>query len=1225
MRIVEKAKQIEHLNNMSRTELSEINNRFYESLTPKSDIKNGEEYFAALDWALNQEDIRNIAIAGPYGSGKSSIIRSYLKKNSGKKVLNISLAAFNLDEMVSNIGDNKSENEKNKLEIGILKQLFYSVDTERIPKSRYRKIQNLKIKPSNILITILFVFLFLLLILFFSPKKLLFFVFLIKKIIGLHPILTIAIVSVISCAVIALIYKWYQENYKFSEIKIGDKATLQERHDNEESIFDKNMDEIIYFFEMTGHNIVVIEDLDRFESTNIFVALRELNNILNHYENIKTKVTFIYAIKDDMFLKEGERTKFFDFIIPVIPYISSTNSGEVLRERLKFEDKSNHSTIYGISGEFISLISPYITDMRDLVSICNEFNIIKNTLKGNQELNLNDEHLFALVVFKNLYPKDFADLENESENSIILQVFTDKNNKINYEISHRNEFCEQEQEIINKAQKEILGDIKEIKLAIIGCLTDYKLSFRGIIINDNEYSLSQLLDNNFDILLLKGGKNIKIVNSNGYISSTIQNVDEKLNSANRDYFERIIRIQKGIQNLIEESRIKIEQHEAIINELHTYTVKRIIQEFGIDFLNEKVKCNKLLVFLLRQGFIDEHFENYINYFHPNSILKQEMNFILGIRNFDLISDYNFPLLHVSEVFNRLQPHEFKQKQVLNFDLVDYVLETQIDSPAANYLFVQLSDHSKDSMNFIRAYFDRGRNTETFISTLVHNNSMFWIDITNDNAIPYEKKCKYLSSIFLYSSIDDIKALDRKGIDDTIGVLSDFLVSNPTALEEIQTVPDNKQIEIFEALGIEFFDSSLENVNENVKQDILENWYYKLNEKMISELIKWKAPAQINILHRKNYSAIRLSNVKEILEYIHKYFVEYIENLIIIPESNTDEDIDAVDAMLERLLPDNSDLCLRILDKEHVIWDDITQCCKKASPDSINQKREIWNYLLTNDRIQCSWANFIAYFDSYGSTDEWISYFSNHIDELILSVVPESVPETVKTALFNADLGKDVFRKFIKSIWLHDYENNLSDLEHYKIEILIEESYLPFTAKYWLEMETIAPDLRTKYAELNKNSFIESLTDLSLDMEIAKSLLKSEIIPQDEKPQILYKIQAKSLDKEIAEIIKDFHIPLDYSYVKEAWKALPFEGKKDLLLNQLDYIDSSEFTILFAELGQEYEQLTHEPGKKYSLPFSDYNLQLLEKLRNRKFITKVSVENEKQMITGYISKKRTDEA
>ena len=172
MRIVEKAKQIEHLNNMSRTELSEINNRFYESLTPKSDIKNGEEYFAALDWALNQEDIRNIAIAGPYGSGKSSIIRSYLKKNSGKKVLNISLAAFNLDEMVSNIGDNKSENEKNKLEIGILKQLFYSVDTERIPKSRYRKIQNLKIKPSNILITILFVFLFLLLILFFSPKKL---------------------------------------------------------------------------------------------------------------------------------------------------------------------------------------------------------------------------------------------------------------------------------------------------------------------------------------------------------------------------------------------------------------------------------------------------------------------------------------------------------------------------------------------------------------------------------------------------------------------------------------------------------------------------------------------------------------------------------------------------------------------------------------------------------------------------------------------------------------------------------------------------------------------------------------------------------------------------------------------------------------------------------------------------------------------------------------------
>ncbi|WP_334291022.1 YobI family P-loop NTPase [Butyrivibrio sp. AD3002] len=68
-------------------------------------------------------------------------------------------------------------------------------------------------------------------------------------------------------------------------------------------------------------------------------------------------VKFVYAIKDDMFKKPGECTKFFDFIIPIVPYISSVNSGEILREKMKVSS-------YDISDEYISLVSPYISDAR---------------------------------------------------------------------------------------------------------------------------------------------------------------------------------------------------------------------------------------------------------------------------------------------------------------------------------------------------------------------------------------------------------------------------------------------------------------------------------------------------------------------------------------------------------------------------------------------------------------------------------------------------------------------------------------------------------------------------------------------------------------------------------------------------------------------------------------------------------------------------------------------
>ena len=119
---------------------SDVNhaNRQYEALTPKNNIENGQEYMAALDWALSKPDVHNIAISGPYGSGKSSVIESYLKERSGLKALRISLAAFNLEEMIDGDG---GEIDEDQLEIGILKQIFYSVDSDRIPQSRYRKLQ----------------------------------------------------------------------------------------------------------------------------------------------------------------------------------------------------------------------------------------------------------------------------------------------------------------------------------------------------------------------------------------------------------------------------------------------------------------------------------------------------------------------------------------------------------------------------------------------------------------------------------------------------------------------------------------------------------------------------------------------------------------------------------------------------------------------------------------------------------------------------------------------------------------------------------------------------------------------------------------------------------------------------------------------------------------------------------------------------------------------------
>ena len=92
----------------------------FQDLTPKDDV-DLTGYKEALDRAfdIKNNKIKNIAITGSYGSGKSSILNTY-KKNSKLKFIHISFLHFKeCDKDDTNIFENKEESnddkEKNKI------------------------------------------------------------------------------------------------------------------------------------------------------------------------------------------------------------------------------------------------------------------------------------------------------------------------------------------------------------------------------------------------------------------------------------------------------------------------------------------------------------------------------------------------------------------------------------------------------------------------------------------------------------------------------------------------------------------------------------------------------------------------------------------------------------------------------------------------------------------------------------------------------------------------------------------------------------------------------------------------------------------------------------------------------------------------------------------------------------------------------------------------------
>ena len=106
--------------------------RKFETLTPTKDF-DLNTYEDGLNFVFQNKDIRNVAITGPYGAGKTSLIETYKVKYPNINCIHISLAHFKSDKQ-----DDDSSINESVLEGKILNQLLHQIDSNRIPKTNFK-------------------------------------------------------------------------------------------------------------------------------------------------------------------------------------------------------------------------------------------------------------------------------------------------------------------------------------------------------------------------------------------------------------------------------------------------------------------------------------------------------------------------------------------------------------------------------------------------------------------------------------------------------------------------------------------------------------------------------------------------------------------------------------------------------------------------------------------------------------------------------------------------------------------------------------------------------------------------------------------------------------------------------------------------------------------------------------------------------------------------------
>lgn len=845
-------------------------NKFkFERLTPVDDI-DLYVYEDAIDYVFDNYDVKNVAISGAYSAGKSSVLVSYKKKHDDLRFLHISLAHFrSLDQ------EDETEISESVLEGKILNQLIHQIPSKKIPQTNF-KVKK-RINPKSVIGRTVGVVLLLFAIIYFIcfdtwkeyvvtlPDNWF------KSILSLstHQYALMAdgllIAGLLFFVAYSLINVQKNKNV-FRKLNLqGNEIEIFE--ESNDSYFDKYLNEVLYLFENADADVIVFEDMDRFNANKVFERLREVNTLANIQlqKEGKKVLRFFYLLRDDIFVSK-DRTKFFDYIVPIVPVVDSSNSYDQFISHFK-----NCGIFEKFDVNFLQGLSLYIDDMRILKNIYNEFMIYYNRLNT---IELDCNKMLAIIAYKNLFPRDFADLQLNQ--GFVYTLFNKKDNFIKSRITEIKKTIEERQNRITSAQKEHLISMRELNAAFADkYLRNYSWSQK----NDNDLS-------NFVMNYLNGN------NKSEYIYRK-QILDDKLNEKSDELHQEILNLE---QNVIE---IKNKQLHQIITRDNIDTIFTITSTNEIGKVTDfnEIKSSEyfdLLKYLIRNGYIDETYADYMTYFYENSLNRIDKTFLRSITD-KKAKEYTYKLKNPQLVVSRLRLVDFDQEEILNFDLLTYLLQTS----RTDYVD-RLIDQLKNTKNFefIGASFDVTTELPTYIKRLNMRWSEVFITALNEQLLTEKQIRRYSISTLYYSDDDIVECVNKDNcLCNYISNACDYLaIDNPNI---------DRLIHCFTLLGVCFIGFDYAELNKDLFQAVYEKSLYEINTENL-QLIQREilgAKNEDDLFH-KNYTILCSHPDYAITQYVNQNINEYFDVVLQISDQTIRDDENVVVAVLN-----NTDLSI----------------------------------------------------------------------------------------------------------------------------------------------------------------------------------------------------------------------------------------------------------------------------------------------------------------------------
>lgn len=1147
----------------------------YLSLSPVSDPE--YNYSSELLYQkICDKDIRNIGIVAPYGAGKSSLIATFKEKYNDKKIngnkikcLNISLASFNIDEDdKENLSkENSSKKESiigdidNAVEKSILQQMLFKKEKQDLPQSKISRIRSNNI--SLVLKSIVMVFALLIAIISF-----IFFFqamggnYLIKDKLT-YSLLTYGVFGVLGfiCCVGVLVNMIQISTLKVKDIEV---AFCNEK----ESLLNKFLDEVLYFFQKTKYNVVFIEDLDRFDNLSIFVKLRELNNILNENEKIykKRKIVFVYAVKYQMFKTDEERTKFFDFIISLLPALSPVNARDKIKSGLLEVGLGEN----WLTDEYINDISIYFKDYRvlnstinDCVQTINNVNISK--INDNDVMN---KHicLFSLMAYKNIHPNKYAELEKEKGELI---------------------------DIINNLETKKDERSKDLKIEL-------EKNIKEITALNNYYTIN----NNCILSIIKGvlfefgteGRTGSALSDKIDFSDQYKYVYAR-NSFGKDVYMRIVEInnrldepidkkQKTLKSVLGKIQELQEKNRAIDKELEILSSYNIdYYKYNFDDSNKDLKCTDLLKALLVNGYIKEYYKDFM-FKGEKQFLSQNDKLFEKIVIQNEEPKYDLRLTNPEIVVSDLSKDKFYRRSILNFDLINFLFVND-ERPFANKLNIIKQAILKDDEQievFIIHYIQNKDWKKQFLSFLVNEKKTF-VSIIALSPIKDSVKVDFYKYI--------LKNFDKNEIlkQNDINYMNELLKKDDDFLKNIAEYVNN--FSILRVIGYKIADLSIYS-NQELLNSILSNNIWEIKIDNIFYIAKKLYDVDSEIVLKKGISFVRSMDICK--DYITSDINYYVGEIMLKSES-----FDLSKEDFEYLIRNkelNNDYKIAIIKKEEKTFDyfevnDEILMCKLIEESRINIELQKLNTWASQHKTpECDFAvgtyldkNYEKYIDGVKNYSRLFYIIANFAKEGNYTLL-EKYGDSLKNVSWDI---RNISNSASICYILDRYEKGVSNVElnHIKNRNIKEELII-------LVKKQITQLINTNQADALLYRYYLRYGD---KLEIKKQIYKKDIkdLPLDFADASLFLIEIEKYEIEISDSIYDCLMRTMIDKKRLFISQCKF-WTKDKIINKLQSIPG---------------QNDLAAGKKVKK--NDQDMDLYEALANKGLISNIKNKNIKLII------------